>query len=361
MPKHLEQMLITLVFHSFYHPFCFCLSNKMFDEGFEIRADEYKNHKSLQSLIRNRSQTIPAIRLHGSGKKREDTELFEEIIRHCSQTTKTLIMLWMQLDIPTEQLKPLLTKIKFYGCSIDNGSVLRFDEWCPNVTKVHFELEGRFSEEAFDTFTSTEFIFPLVKTLSFDFGYEHEMTRELLAALDQKYPILDSLNLTLNHRCNVSPSSYENVLLMFGLMDENSANVDPKLNVPYEPLHFKNLKKLSVRAFGNEIGSLFDYMAISNQKLKELTFAGMAVPGKMLKWFQSCKRLAKLTLQCPCLIESELNDLNEMVWLREVKLDVKRFHWEPKEMIDFVRKHSGLKKLIIVSDRKNKSMKYDEC
>lgn len=73
--------------------------------------------------------------------------------------------------------------------------------------------------------------------------------------------------------------------------------------MPYEPLYFKNLKKLSVFPFGNEINKLVDYMAICNAKLKEFQFRGMTTSKEMIEWISSSKRLGKLTLDCPYLDE----------------------------------------------------------
>lgn len=174
-----------------------------------------------------------------------------------------------------------------------------------------FELNAE--KSIFAKFTSTEVVYPQVKKFEFHFGDYFELTREFLQEMDEQFPDLERLHLQLEPQDNFS--SYE-----------------PTFNVPYKPLYFKKLKNLSVFAFGEDVRQLFDYMAISNAKLKELSFGGMTTPTKIIKWIESCERLGKLTLDCPYLNEDKMNDLREMKWLREVKLEGKSFLWDPMDM-----------------------------
>lgn len=79
-----------------------------------------------------------------------------------------------------------------------------------------------------------------------------------------------------------------------------------------------------------------------------------------MNFIQNSKRLGKLTFRCPYLCEDDLNDLDEMKWLREVLLDVKCFYWQPEDMLTFVRQQKGLKVLTIESDRQCSRIKYDK-
>lgn len=253
----------------------------MDDDGFKISAISYRDDMNIQNLVRTNSQLIPDIQLCGTYNKdeKDDNALFEEIVRHCSQTTKTLVLSYMKLNLSTKKLKvfPLLSKVVFELCSIEDDGIFRFNEWCPNITEIRFKMV----ENAFNTFasTDTDVIYPQVKKFEFHFE-NHEMTKEFMAAMDQKFPALEDLHLkfdTMNY-FNFRSSTY---------------------NVPYEPLYFKNLKKLFVFAFGEEFDQLFDYMAISNAKLEDLTFFGKDTSAELLKWIESCKQLRKLLLDCP--------------------------------------------------------------
>lgn len=280
--------------------------------------------------------------LVGTRKEEDDTKLLEEVIRLCSQTKKKLFLSDMILQLPADKLQvfPLLKKLTIQSSRLENDTILHFDKWCPNLTEIRFKQYTRLSDAAYETLTSTDVIFPQIKTFTMDFGESNELgfDRDFLEILDSKFPSLECLDLKLDNS-------------EFGPYDED-------YQVSYEPLYFKHLKKLSVFAFGNDVSKLLDYMSISNAKLKEFKFSGMTTPSEMIAWIGSCKRLGKLTLDCPYLDEFGLMDLKNMRWLNEVMFEAKYLHWEPKEIIGFARNNQHLKKMTITSDRKNNSMKF---
>lgn len=86
----------------------------MYEDGYRIvSAESYKDDTKTQNLVRENSKSIPDIKLNGDYKnEKEDNALFEEIIRHCSQTTVSLKFYCMNLNLPVENLKvfPFINK-----------------------------------------------------------------------------------------------------------------------------------------------------------------------------------------------------------------------------------------------------------
>lgn len=311
------------------------------NDGLEVSLAKYEEDINFQNIVRSHCMT--ELVLKGNRKEDEDSRLIEEIMQHCSQAKTKLAFTYVCHTLPADKIRefPLLKKLIFYCTSLVSDSLLRFNDWCPNLTEIRFRAHVSMSEEAYETFTSTDHIYPQIKTFEFDMSYNYELTREFLAAMDTKFPSLECLDLTLSH--NDDFSSYE-----------------PKYQLPYEPLYFKNLKKLSVFAFGNEVNKLIDYMAVCNSKLKEFKFHGMTTPEEMITWIGSCKRLGKLTFDCSYLDEHGLMELKNMRWLREVHFEAKYLHWEPEDIVEFARNNRHLKVMTVESDRKNNSMIFDE-
>lgn len=310
-------------------------------EGVQISLKKLQEDERTRDMIRQ--DYIEDLVLEGTYNEEEDTKLFEEVMRHCSQTKKKLFLDRMVHTLPVEKLQifPLLKKLTIQRGSLQSDALLHFDKWCPNLTEIRFKKRVRLSDAAYDTLISTDVIFPQIKAFAFDFGESDEIgfDRDFLEALDLKFPTLECLDLILN---NSNFSSHD----------------DDTYSLPYEPLYFKKLKKLSVFAFGDDVSLLLNYMCISNAKLKEFKFNGMTTPKEMITYIGSCKRLGKLTLDCPYLDEDGLMDLKNMRWLNEVTFEAKYLHWEPNEIIAFARNNQHLKKMVITSDRKNNSMKF---
>lgn len=314
------------------------MSNK---DGVEVTLAKYEEDIIFQNCVRG--DLLTDLVLKGHHKEDEDNKLIEEIMQHCSQNKTKLAFTFMNHTLPADKIRvfPMLKNLTFYCTSLVSDSLLRFNDWCPNLTEIRFRAAVAMSDEAYETFTSTNHIYPQIKTFEFDMSDNYELTREFLAAMDTKFPSLECLDLTLS--TNDDFSSYE-----------------PEYQVPYEPLYFKNLKKLSVFAFGNEVNKLLDYMSVCNSKLKEFKFMGMTTPTEMITWIGSCKRLGKLTLDCPYLDEGGLMELKDMRWLREVHFEAKYLHWEPEDIVKFASNNRHLKVMTVESDRKNNSMIFDE-
>lgn len=301
----------------------------MFGEGYNISMHDY-----CRDLVgvRNDIKRFSSLNLSGMNSDK-DGEFFDKIGQSCSKTTEKLVLSMMKLkSLPNQiQIFPLLSKITFFGCEISDKSILQFNEWCPNITQLVFQ-NVCFIDDNFDVLTSTEHIFPLVKSFAFDFHghFEGHLNKTFLAQIDEKFPMLESLELNLRRG-----STFD--------------------CIGYKTLHFKNLKKLNVFTFGKNVS-----LAIFNRKLKELKFAGLNAEAMIFIWIKSCKNLAKLTLDLRYLDESNLSYLKNMECLREVKLNVKQFNWKLDEMLEFVRNNRRLKILNIECDRKSKEMQFDD-
>lgn len=253
----------------------------------------------------------------------------------------------MELNLPADNIPifPILTKLAFDFVLIENETILQFDKWCPNVTELVFSESQFLNDDIFKAFYSADKIYHEVKTLHFHFR-PNELTREWLDGINKKFPKLENLRLQIE--------TYEQF-----------RRFEPGCDEPDRPLYFKNLKKLTLfvystsDTFGFDVEYMFDFLAISNQKLKKLTIHGVDFHEEWFKWIEKCKKLNKLNIDCSWFPEDSLNYLDTMPMLHEVHLEVERFHWDHRDMFSFIRKHPKLKLIDVDSVRKNKQLKYD--
>ncbi len=246
-------------------------------EGFEISTATLDKCAKLIKESDNKD-SLPHLHILGERNETNDTILFELVTRHCSTTTKQLNLSRMIINISAEKLKvfPELKEVTFDSCTVENASFLRFNEWCPNVNKITFE-GLKLSLTAFNAFTESEDTYPNVENLTFSFKGSVKFTRGFMNTLSQKFPNVKELAIIMPPQDQVSFSR-------------------PEYRKSYEPLHFKNVEKLFVRAFAGEIDKLFDYMAISTENLKNFSFAGMAVTEELIAWIKRCNKLDELTI-----------------------------------------------------------------
>lgn len=246
-------------------------------EGFEISAKELTKG-TLMKEIRDNNDNLPHLNIVGQRNENDDKSLFELVTRHCLTTTKKLNLTRMNMNIPAEKLQvfPELKEVTFDSCTVENESILRFNEWCPNANKMSFE-GLKLSLDAFNAFNSNETTFPNVERLTFSFKSSVKMTRAFLNTLSKKFPMVKELDIIMCPNDDVSDTRSE-------------------YNKTYQALHFENVEKLFVRAFAGDISKLFDYMAICNGKLKKFSFAGMAVTDELIAWIKRCEQLDELTI-----------------------------------------------------------------
>lgn len=246
-------------------------------EGFKISTEALRNPNLLRQKLEDNAD-LPHLNIMGSRNEKDDQALFEMVIRDGLTSTKKLNLTRMTINIPAEKLQvfPEIQEVTFDACTVENESILRFNEWCPNATKLTFD-GLKLGLPVYNSFIASENASPNVKSLTFNFKRSVKMTRAFLNILSNQFPMVENLELIME------PS-------------DNVCGRVSKYNLTYEPLHFKNVKKLFVRAYAGEIDRLFDYMAISNEKLKNFSFAGMAVTDELATWIKSCKQLDELTI-----------------------------------------------------------------
>lgn len=257
------------------------------DDGFEISDEKLRKNRKLPDQLRDNNRNLPNLHIAGCKNEQKDKLLFELVVRHCAGTTKKLVFSNMNFNIPAEKLQvfPMLSEVTFRLCSVENESILRFNDWCPNMINLTFE-RMKMSTDVYNKFL-IQHTCPKVNSLVINFKDSVGMTREFLNALHQRFPSLENLEIILDPHDNYSAK-------------------ESKFNVPYKALHFKELKKLYVRAFSMDIEKLFDYMGIFNDKIEEFSFAGMATYASITDWIVRCEKLTKLTIDVQEIIESEL-------------------------------------------------------
>lgn len=311
----------------------------------EISSADFEENLSLQQFSGN--GLMMKLKLTGNYNANEDKCFFDKISGHINMHTKKLVFEGMRLNFSGGKIPifPILTTLGFDRTRIEDDTVFQFDQWCPNATELVFSDSHFHNDDVLKSFYSAEKVYPQIKSLDFHFKSD-DISKEWLEGVNKKFPQLENLRLQLES-------------------DEVFPKADSRCNIPYQPLYFKNLKKLTVFLFGTdplgyELECMFNFLAISNEKLKELTINGMDVNENWYQWIQGCKKLSKLHIDCSYFVEDDLNDLKEMSMLREVKIEVKKFDWGHKELFDFIRKHPKLKLIDIDSNRKNTRLKYDD-
>lgn len=301
---------------------------------YEISGRAYDD--KMRKIVRSQ-KTLPEIHLVGVCSQAEDSKLFEEISHYRNKSTRKMTLRMMYFDELTKKprLFPLLSKLIFNNCRIKDGQLLQFNEWCPNITELVF-FSVTFTDEVYNAFISNEHALVHVESLDFNFITGIKLSREFLAAIDKKFPSLESLNLTS------VPTNLSRLI--------------------YEPLYFQNIRKLSLSMSGSsDVSTVFDFLAVSNQGLEELEFKCQTIPGKLLKWIESCKKLKKLTLNCwDLVLERDLHNLEELPWLEEIKLNVEHHRWNAEQMIGFASKHPRLQLIDIQSERTHDEMDFDD-
>lgn len=157
---------------------------------------------------------------------------------------------------------PFVEKVTFMDTVVKNGSILRFKQWCPNVTELAF-IRVQFSRPVYENFASTmmddEDIMPDVSKLIFHFQNSWALFAHFPEEMDEKFPSLEELKLILD------------------TIDYESGFEPMDFDASYIPMNLKNLRKFSLAAFGdiNKTDRIFESMNICNAKLEELSCVGV--------------------------------------------------------------------------------------
>lgn len=307
-----------------------------------VTLKDYKEDDDLRELVQ-KSDCLTELTLRGNEKNaNEDKELIQEIFRYCSQKTTILTCNTMNLNVSADELNvfPKLSELEFKNCKIESDSILRFKDWCPNITKLEIS-QSSLSRAAFVELTSTERCYPCIKSVHLNLkGKSGQKIGQKMASLNKKFPSLESLNFKFGEKQN--------------------------FDFPNQPneSYFKHLKTLSLCAYGDDdndsIDKMFDYAKISTTKLVNFTLISQIVPDTFYEWIENSAKLEKLQLHCRYLCEYELYRLKTMPKLKELRLKMRTLHWDPKQMMELVSKQSQLKLLHIESQRNNPKIQYGE-
>ncbi|XP_037039150.1 uncharacterized protein LOC119076477 [Bradysia coprophila] len=311
-------------------------------DGYEISIDKLKKNPKLAEHIRKNNKCLPHLHLVGNKNENENTALLDLIHSLCVDSLEKLKFSWMTIDMPAEKLRTFrsLKEVTFDLCTIKNESILRFCEWCPNLTTLKFDEGVEVSEPAYASFKSSEQKLIQVKSLSIDFkGSSMKLTRDLLEALDRQFPSLETLQIA---------------------MDASDSFTKNEFKEKYEPLYFKNLKSFAVHSFVNNIERLFDYMAVSNVELTEFSFTGMFVTDELVDWIKSCTNLSKLTVDSHMLNKNKIAAVKDMQRLKKWTLSTKRLLWKAEDVIRIARANPHVDTLAIDSDYGNDDMEFGE-
>lgn len=126
-----------------------------------------------------------------------------------------------------------------------------------------------------------------------------------------------------------------------------------KDDIKYELKYFNNLKKLRVFAYG-QCEEIFNFLKISNKKLKYLEFSGMTADEKLITSISNYAKLTNLKFNCSYVDEDELNSLpTHLTKLMNPTLDTKYFDWNSSNIIKSIEDAKRLRRLIVTVDRKD--------
>lgn len=304
--------------------------------------------KNYQDLI-NKSESMTTIELHGEYSQEKDTVLYRAISSYCKDTLTKLVLKFMNLQVVIGEIT-ILPNVKELELAIGtlSWSFFKLNVWCPNVE--YLKIDIGFEDDSDDDWMSIAetHVSPLVRKLTITMNIDSKAdVYYCFEAMEKQFPLLENLFLDFGGDMNFTLNRFVPCF---------SAN---SLTSSYEPLYFKNLKILSVFAFGN-CDDIFNYLKISNAKLKDITFSGMNADETLIKSLCNFPKLNKLKLDCPYVYESELDVLcSGLPKLMTLVLDTKVLHWNPTDMMEFIKNSTRLRRLQIYVDRKSKNFKIE--
>lgn len=305
--------------------------------------------KNYQDVI-NKSELMNAIEVRGEYSQEKDVVLYRAISNSCKdQLTKlTLKFVNIQLDIGEIAIFANVKELELTTGTL-SWSFLKLNVWCPNLE--YLQLDIGFDDDSDDDWMSIAetHASPLVRKLTIAMNIDSkEDVYYCFEAMEKQFPSLENLYLDFGGDMAFTLNRFVPCF---------SAN---SLTSSYEPIYFKNLKILSVFAFG-DCDDIFNYLKISNAKLKDITFSGMNADKTLIKSLCNFPKLNKLKLDCPYVYENELGVLcSGLPKLMTLVLDTKVFHWNPTEMMEFIKNSPRLRRLQIYVDRKRKNFKIED-
>lgn len=316
-------------------------------ESFKITANNYNDEK-IQDLLNNYSQWITAVQIDGAYSEEKDIQLYRDVSAHCKEYLTKLSLKFVKLHVDDDQIIKF-PNLKELDLSIGELSFgfLKFNEWCPNLETLTVKISFKESPDNDWISLAEKHPSPSLRCLTMDMNlHSKDEVYFYFEAMEKQFPMLEDLYL-----------EFDTDFTLNKFVPCFSAN---SLTSTYESLYFENLKKLKVSAFG-QCDDIFNYLCISNEKLKEIHFMGMNADKTLISSLCKYPKLKKLNLDCPYVYEDELGVLcTGLPKLMTLVLDTKYFHWETAEMMDFIQKSQNLRHLKIDVDRKGEKFEIDE-
>lgn len=250
--------------------------------------------------------------------------------------------------MPDLPIMPFITHVALIDSVIKNDSILRFNQWCPNVNELTF-IRVRLSRSVYEKFASImiddDDVMPHVKVFTFHFKDSWDTFGYFVEAMDEKFPSLEEFKLILD-------------------TSKHESDLEPTWDVyaPYHPTYFKHLRKLTLLACCNigESDRILENLDICNGMLEELSFTCVLMTHDNLQWINSCRGLCKLTLECENLDGNDMNELKGMPNLACIKLIVGSIKWQPMEIIEFIRNNQQLLSVSIICGPDNGTVAFDD-
>lgn len=140
----------------------------MWHDCVEISSVNYTDEKT-QRMLKSNNDLYTKLEL--CGNRNDSKRFFEQVSGHVSGTTTTLIFECMQWNYKADDklpMYPVLSHLAFRCSRIKKSNILRFHEWCPNITELMFS-HVRFSAFAWEALCSTDNIYPHMKKLDIHF------------------------------------------------------------------------------------------------------------------------------------------------------------------------------------------------
>lgn len=288
--------------------------------------------------------------MHAVDTDSSNLQLYNMMNQYSTDVEHKHILLRDQMFLKPIRNLPVMQfveKVTFMDTVVKNGSILRFKQWCPNVSELAF-IRVQFSRTVYESFASTmiddDDIMAGVKKLIFHFQNSWDLFGRFPEEMDEKFPSLEEFKLILD------TMDYESG---FELMD---------FDVSHHPIYFKNLRKFSLAAFGdiNETDRIFENMNICGVKLEELSCFGVLMSQCNLQWINRCRQLREVTIDCGAFGEGEINELKGMQCLARFKLIVEEIECDAMEIISFVQCNLQLNRVSITCGPESKNIEFGD-
>lgn len=286
--------------------------------------------------------------LHAVDTDSSHLQLYHMMSQHSTDVEHKHILLSNHMFLkPIRNLPvmPFVEKVTFMDTVVKNGSILRFKQWCPNVTELAF-IRVQFSRPVYESFASTmmddDDIMAGVKKLIFHFQNSWVLFGHFPEEMNEKFPSLEEFKLIVD------------------TMDYESGFERMDLDASHQLIYFKNLRKFSLAALGdvNETDRIFETMNICGAKLEELSCFGVLMSQCNLQWIQRCQQLREVTIDCGEFGEDKISELKGMQCLARFKLMVEEIECDAMQIIH-VQSNLQLNRVSITCGPESKIFEFD--